>query len=72
MNQKEISLIEIEVKGGGERVQNKVKVDKGMVVKEMKQGQNSVKLLNLKRNLFMGKHVTINQVTDISSKTITR
>ena len=29
MSQKEISLREIEVKGVGERVQNKVKVDKG-------------------------------------------
>ena len=40
MSQKAISLREIEVKGGGERVQNKVRVDKGMVVKARKQGHN--------------------------------
>ena len=40
MSQKEIRLREIEVKGGGERVQNKVRVYKGMVVKAMKQGHN--------------------------------
>ena len=40
MSQKAISSSEIEVKGGGERVQNKVKVDKGMVVKARKQVHN--------------------------------
>ena len=38
--QNAISLREIEVKGGGERVQNKVMVDKGMVAKARNQGHN--------------------------------
>ena len=38
--QKAMISREIEVKGGGERVLNKVRVDKGMVVKARKQGHN--------------------------------